>query len=309
MNILLVGGEAAGLQALKVVTRGGHRVPAVLASSAEPDFGGATLSRRAERIGVPMWPASLVKEPAFAATLCREAVDIILNVHSLYVIRHEILAVPRIGAFNLHPGPLPGYAGLNSSSWAIYRRGESAHAVTLHWMVPEIDAGPIAYQQTFDIEETETGLSLALKCVRAGIPLVDRLLRVAADDPLRIPRIEQERTGRAYFGRQPPHQGRLSWSEPARAIHDFVRASDYRPLRSPWGHPRTLAGHREIEIVSVRRTGRPTDQPPGTTGSITEDGLLVASGDEWVVVTEVMEAGRYCPAAAVLTGIARLGHP
>ena len=70
-----------------------------------------------------------------------QGVDLLLNVHSLYLIaRRTVVAAPRIGSFNLHPGPLPEYAGLNTPSWAIYN-GEREHGVTVHWMEPGVDTG------------------------------------------------------------------------------------------------------------------------------------------------------------------------
>ena len=62
---------------------------------------------------------------------------------------------------NLHPGPLPQYAGLNVPSWAIYN-GEVTHGVSLHRMDSGIDTGPIAYQASVLIGPRDTGLSLSV---------------------------------------------------------------------------------------------------------------------------------------------------
>ena len=94
-------------------------------------------------------------------------VDIILNIHSLFIINKEVVNAPRIGCFNMHPGPLPRYAGLNAVSWAIYR-GETSHGVTIHKMEPGIDTGPIVYQELFDIDDADTGLTLSARCIRSG---------------------------------------------------------------------------------------------------------------------------------------------
>ena len=99
-----------------------------------------------------------------------EEIDLLLNVHSLYVIHADLVAAPRTGSFNLHPGPLPEYAGLNAPSWAIYH-GESRHTVTVHWMEPGIDTGAIAYETSFEIAEDDTGLSLSARCVREDCPV------------------------------------------------------------------------------------------------------------------------------------------
>ena len=67
-----------------------------------------------------------------------------MNVHSLFLI-HPWSSAPTIGSFNLHPGPLPEYAGLNVPSWAIYEGEKRSHGVTVHWMDEGVDTGPIAW--------------------------------------------------------------------------------------------------------------------------------------------------------------------
>ena len=301
MNILLIGEESAGIQMLHEIERSGHRVIAVMASPGRVAASGASLWDAAAKLGLPTWPAQLVKDPLLAERMRAEEVDLLLNVHSLYVIPGTVLGAPRIGAFNLHPGPLPRYAGLNAVSWAIYQ-GERSHGVTVHWMAPEIDAGPIAYQSLFPIDENDTALSLAARCVREGLPLMMRLLDVAAKHPAEIPAVPQDIEKREYFHAGVPEGGRLSWQWPAQKIVDFVRACDYFPFRSPWGHPRTSMGTQELAVVKARRTRLAADSPPGTVGESTGEGVKVASSDEWLLVTKLKIGKESIHPAKVLKG-------
>ena len=301
MNILLIGEESAGIQMLHEIERSGHRVIAVMASPGRVAASGASLWDAAAKLGLPTWPAQLVKDPLLAERMRAEEVDLLLNVHSLYVIHGTVLGAPRIGAFNLHPGPLPRYAGLNAVSWAIYQ-GERSHGVTVHWMAPEIDAGPIAYQSLFPIDENDTALSLAARCVREGLPLMMRLLDVAAKHPAEIPAVPQDIEKREYFHAGVPEGGRLSWQWPAQKIVDFVRACDYFPFRSPWGHPRTSMGTQELAVVKARRTRWAADSPPGTVGESTGEGVKVASSDEWLLVTKLKIGKESVHPAKVLKG-------
>jgi methionyl-tRNA formyltransferase len=304
--VLLAAGESAGLHALKAILDSPHRLVGVLAAPSASGFQGASVSGLAAKLGVPLWPARRVKDPVLADQIRAERVDLFLNVHSLYIVCPEVLAAARIGAFNLHPAPLPRYAGLNAPSWAIYR-GERRHGVTLHWMVPDVDAGPIAYLQEVKIEESDTGLSLALRCVRGGIPLIRRLLDVAAAAPDAIPRVHQDLSQRQYFGAGAPDAGWLDWNRRAREVVNHVRAADYRPFPSPWGHPITIAARQPVGIAAARSTRRPTSAAPGTVTWSGDDGVEVAAGDEWVLIREVYQDGRYLRAAEALGGIARLG--
>jgi methionyl-tRNA formyltransferase len=298
MNIALAAEEWAGLQILQTLTRSHHRLVAVL-SSPSNDESGTSVWSVARSLGFATWPAKLVKDPDFADRLRLEQIDIFLNVHSLYIIAAAVLAVPRLGAFNLHPGPLPRYAGLNAISWAIYH-GEKTHGVTIHKMEPGIDTGPIAYQSFFPVEDSDSALSLSFKCVREGGGLMLKLLEDASAEPGRLVLVPQNLSQREYFGRAVPNEGVLSWCWPASRIINFVRACDYFPFRSPWGSPRTQLGERTIEVVKASRTGLLCDTLPGTVGSPLGSGVQVASLDEWVLVNQLKIGDKLVKAIDIL---------
>src|SRR6266851_4733218 len=307
MNILLVAEESAGLQVLRTLARSNHRLVAVMSAPPKPGISVASVCTVARAMGFETWPAKLVKDPAFAEQIRSRQVDILLNVHSLYIIHKNILSLPRYGAFNLHPGPLPSYAGLNVISWALYR-GEKGHGVTIHKMEPEVDTGPIVYQSLFPISEEDNALSLSFKSVKEGLRLMLKLLDVASADPEKIPLVPQDLSRRKYFGRGVPQGGQLCWSSPAEKIINFIRACDYFPFRSPWGHPQTRLGHRDLAVVKGARPGLPCEAAPGTVGRSTDSGMLVATADEWIVLRKLKVGDEYVNAADVLSTGDRLGY-
>lgn len=304
MNVVLVAEESAGIGALRLLAQSRHRVVAVLASDSRAGVRACTVAGAARQLGVPVWSAELVREADFATTLRDATVDVLLNVHSLLIVNAAVVAAPAVGSFNVHPGPLPRYAGLNAPSWAILE-GEREHAVTLHRMEPSIDTGAIAYEHRFEIEDRDTGLTVALKCIRNGLPLIARLLEDAARDE--VPVRAQDLAQRRYFDARPPYGGRLPWTLPARRVVDLVRAADYRPFRSPWGHPSTTLKTRELRVVEASRTGQWTAQPPGTVRSVDGRVARVAAADEWVLVRRVQRSdATVIDAGDVLGGGARL---
>jgi methionyl-tRNA formyltransferase len=299
MNLVLAAEESAGLQLLRALAQRKDRVVAVLTTEPQPNSTRVSLWNAARDLGFETLPAQFVEDSRLADRLRSEDVDIFLNVHSLHVIHREVLNASKLGAFNLHPGPLPRYAGLNAVSWAIFR-GEEQHGVTVHRIDARIDAGPIAFQSLFPLEADDTGLSLSLKCVREGIPLMLKLLDVAAAQPESIPAIPQDLALRQYFGREVPEGGRISWQWPASKVINFVRACDYFPFPSPWGHPRACLGVQEFTLVKALRTGLGCDVPPGTVGRSTDSGVYVACGDQWILATKLHLKGKYLPAQDVL---------
>jgi methionyl-tRNA formyltransferase len=171
-------------------------------------------------------------------------------------------------------------------------------------MEPGIDTGPIVYQEFFDINEADTGLTLSARCIRSGIALILRLMETASADPAAIPLTPQDLTKREYFGREIPYEGRLSWSLPAREIVNFVRACDFFPFPSPWGHPQTIletmSGAQEIGVAKAWLTGEKCARTPGTVGEFVGTGVRVACGDEWIMVNKLRVEGRYVNPAEVL---------
>jgi methionyl-tRNA formyltransferase len=293
LTVALVAEEAAGLRALRLLIERGQPLAAVLTET-------GAVESLLDELGLARLDPGLVEDPAFAGWLGEQGVELLLNVHSVLNPDPEVLAAPRIGAFNMHPGPLPRYAGFNAPSWAI-AEGEERHAVTVHWMTPAMDAGPIAYERWFEIGPGDTGLRVASRGVREGIPLLGRLL----DDAERgaIPSREQDAEGGHFYWYEVPHQGRLPWQAGARRVVDLVRAADYSPYRSPWGSFLTSVDGEEVAIVRASRPGEPTAAPPGTIGDARGEAVAVSAGDEWVLVERSRRAGEdVAPVAALPPG-------
>ena len=297
MNVALAAEESAGLRALELLAgRDDVRVVLVLSSGRGAS---ASVADAAVDRGLRVEPASSVADAGLAEELRGLEVDLLLNVHSLSIAHADVVDAPRLGSFNLHPGPLPSYAGLNAPSWAVYE-GATEYAVTLHWMSAAVDAGPIAYSRAVTLSEEDTGLTVMARCVRAGIPLLSTLLDQASRRPDRVPRLPQS-TSPIDRGPGPPNRGRVDWTQSARQLAAFVRACDYGPFPSPWGRPHTAIGDDELGLVQARLhplEGLHYDEP-GTVLAIVGDAIAVATGADALLVSRVARAGETLSAAAI----------
>jgi methionyl-tRNA formyltransferase len=304
MKILVVAEESPGVQLLRALAQDSDQIVAVM-TTVDDTARISDVASVARRMGIAVWPTHRVREPELADTLRAARVDLVLNAHSLDIFHPAVLTAPTIGAFNLHPGPLPGYAGLNCPSWAILR-GERTYGVTVHRMVERIDAGTIAYQTRFDISADETALTLSMKCIREGVPLLLRLVAAARADPSSIPVIEQDFGRRRYFGRDVPRAGALNWSQPASQVVAFVRAFDYHPFRSPWGHAHARLNGERIGVIKAKCTGLSSSQLPGTVRCSEAGEIMVATDDEWITLGLLHVGGTHVAPAAALAGAQRL---
>ena len=290
LKVLIVGQEAAGAQTLRVLSASEHHVVAVLTQEPKQPGGSASLSGAAANAGLPVLPAELVTDAGFATQVREWEVDVLLNVHSLHIVAEDVLDAPRIGAFNLHPGPLPSYAGLNTPAWAIHN-GETEYGVTVHWMQPGIDTGPIAFAERFAVPPKATALALAAECTRRGVALLSRLVASAERGAQAIPRVPQDSSARVYYARNRiPRNGVIDWHRPAEEVARFARAFDYGPFASPWGRPIAVIAERRVGVLGLDPTGVTTSSPPGTHRF--EDGRLeLACVDEWIAVRHLFDDG------------------
>ena len=55
----------------------------------------------------------------------------------------EMLAIPRLGTLNGHPGWLPYYRGLDCGKWAIAENEPHRLGASVHWVDQGVDTGPI----------------------------------------------------------------------------------------------------------------------------------------------------------------------
>jgi methionyl-tRNA formyltransferase len=288
MNILLVAEESAGLQALRLVHQSLHNLVAVLTHKPETKAV-SNIYSTAEKMGYKVLSSPLVKEATFAHWVKQHQIDLLLNVHALHIIHPHILNAVNIGAFNIHPGPLPQYAGLNAPSWAIFN-GESKHAVTIHWLSPQLDAGPIAYQSWFSLNSSDTGLSVSAQCSQKAIPLLHRLLEDANAIPPTIPRIKQKNKNRRVYKRNEiPWNGIIQWEAPAKQIDALVRACNYVPFTSPWGSAKTWLEDQQVNILQTQLSQTSSEARAGTIVATTDNRIMVATGDTVLEVTKITD--------------------
>ncbi len=157
---------------------------------------------------IPFHDMKALRGSGGAEKLAQYQPDWVFNINSMVLFGDSLLSIPTQGSLNLHCGNLPEYAGKNAHQWAI-RKGEEQFGVTLHWMTSHIDGGEIAGIRYFPITPRDTGLSLYMKYIKEGIPLVAEALdRIVAGEE--VPKTPQDQSKRKYFLDREAHDGTIS---------------------------------------------------------------------------------------------------
>jgi methionyl-tRNA formyltransferase len=129
--------------------------------------------------------------------------------------------VPRLGSVNMHPGLLPRHRGPVPMAW-VFREGDPHFGLTWHRMDAELDTGPLLAQTTVPIEDDDCTIQeVGPKLLRGALGLLPRVFeRLEAGDP-GDPQPAEGATWAGHFG---DDYLEVDWSQPARSIHDQVRA-------------------------------------------------------------------------------------
>jgi phosphoribosylglycinamide formyltransferase 1 len=80
---------------------------------------------------------------------------------------------------NIHPSLLPQFKGLDTHRRAL-AAGVLRHGATVHFVVPEMDAGPIVLQDSVAVLENDTEQALAARVLELEHQIYPRALRAVA---------------------------------------------------------------------------------------------------------------------------------
>ncbi|WP_164018466.1 MupA/Atu3671 family FMN-dependent luciferase-like monooxygenase [Pyxidicoccus trucidator] len=230
-----------------------------------------SLQKWAEEQGIPHVPPGEKVLPFLSA----RPFDWLFSIVNLSLVKDEVLRLPRRMAINFHDGPLPRYAGLNVTSWALLHR-EAQHGVTWHEMTSGADKGRILKQRLFDVAPNETAFSLNARCYTLGMETFAELAAELVEG--RVEPVEQDFAQRSYFGlAQRPDAAALvdlhGDVEDARAL---VAALDYGGYPNPLAFAKLWLGSAPVAISEARRGEEGSDASPGTIVSIEGDALTLA---------------------------------
>jgi phosphoribosylglycinamide formyltransferase 1 len=81
---------------------------------------------------------------------------------------------------NIHPSLLPQFKGLHTHRRAL-EAGVERHGATVHFVVPEMDSGPIIAQDSVTVQQGDTEATLAARVLELEHRIYPRALRAVAE--------------------------------------------------------------------------------------------------------------------------------
>ena len=235
----------------------------------------------AAKRGLPVWQPENLKGADAAPRLTEARADLFAVVAYGEILTKAVLAVPRLGAINLHASLLPAYRGASPIQRAIWD-GLATTGVTTLWMDEGLDTGDMILQATSPIEASDDAGTLSARLALVGAPLLAASLTLALEG--RAPRQPQPGTGASYAKKLTKADGVVNWSLDAKQVWNHARAV------TPW--PGATTGHAGRRLLLLR--SRPAEQrgTPGRIVEITREGVSVACGTGALLVERLKPEGR-----------------
>lgn len=229
---------------------------------------------RGQRVGVPpvkkcastLFPDIPILQPERVSTpnvvdqLKELSPDLFLVVAFGEILKSEVLAIPRVGAFNIHVSLLPAYRGAAPIQWALMD-GRSHTGVTIFRLDPKMDCGDVVWKKKCPIGENMNAGELTECLLEISKNGAEKLLHLALEGKLTFS--PQSKQGVSKAPKIVPEDLVLNSSVDLRAIHNQIRAFSPKP-----GAYFLVAHQGEKKRLKILRSHL--------------DGSVLASNREWI---------------------------
>ena len=299
MRAIVFAYHNIGCVGIEALLRAGFEIAAVVTHPDDPreNHWFRSVAELAARHSIPVMAPADVNHPLVVEKIRALAPEILFSFYYRQVLGPELLSLPPRGCLNLHGSLLPRYRGRCPINWALIN-GETRTGVTLHHMTAVPDAGDIVAQEEVEITDDDTAVTLHGKCADAARRLLDRTLPAILDGTARA--VPQDNARATRFPGRRPEDGRIDWSQSARAVRDLVRAVT-RPYPGAFTY---YAGKKYFVWQAAAVPAPETSAAPGTVLSASP--LTVACGEGALRINFAQAEGGVYVSGAQLAADARI---
>ncbi len=242
----------------------------------------------AEEAGLPVFTPKSLRRPQVQAEFAAHDADVAVVVAYGLILPKAILESPRYGCLNVHASLLPRWRGAAPIQRAIMA-GDTETGVMVMRMDEGLDTGPVCLAERVPITPDMTAGELHDELAMLGAKLIVRALKLLEAGELKF--MPQPERGVTYAAKITNEETRIDWTQSATDVHNRIRGLSPHP--GSWFE--ALIGGKPERIKVLRSVVVPGRGEPGT---LIDNMLTVACGQNAVRLTQVQRAGRKPMASA-----------
>ncbi|MBR4549535.1 MAG: methionyl-tRNA formyltransferase [Oscillospiraceae bacterium] len=234
--------------------------------------------------GIPVFQPEKMRDGTALRDIRALEPDILVVVAYGRILPDEILAVPPLGAVNVHGSLLPKYRGAAPIQWAVLN-GDEVTGVSTMYLASEMDSGDIIYTEKTAIGEKETSGELFDRLKLMGAELLVRTLRDIETGT--APRRAQDHSRASYVRMLDKSLCPIDWNRSPRAVLKWIYGLQ------PWPVATMELEGKSCRVFGAEYSANRTDKAPGSVVSAGEQGIEIAcAGGETLYITELQLPGK-----------------
>ena len=228
------------------------------------------VKQAALRANVPVFTPESLKTKEAQAELAAQQPDLLIVVAYGQILSKRVLAIPRLGCWNVHASLLPRWRGAAPIQRAI-AAGDIETGVCLMQMQAGLDTGPVFLQASSPIAQDDSSSTLHDKLSAQGAALLTQGLQLLANGKLPEPMVQPE-VGTTYAHKLEKSEAALDLTSSAKLLVNQIRAFVPYPLAEI-----TLAGER-LQILQATAISEVKAAAPGTLLRADKAGIVIRCG-------------------------------
>jgi phosphoribosylglycinamide formyltransferase-1 len=187
---VLISGRGSNLDAIiRAIAAGRLNASIAVVVTNNPEARGLTYAREAGIETVTLSHRGYARREAYDHALAHELhardVDLVCLAGFMRLLGPGFCETFRDAVLNIHPSLLPAFAGVHAQAQAI-EHGARITGATVHFVTPDLDAGPIVAQQAVPVEDGDTVDSLSARILAVEHELYPRTIHRVLHVPWRV---------------------------------------------------------------------------------------------------------------------------
>jgi methionyl-tRNA formyltransferase len=290
LRLVFAGTPAFALPGLRACVESGAEVAAVYTQPDRPAGRGRALAMSPVKLaaleaGIRVEQPETLKYEAAQQRLRAYAPDLLVVIAYGLILPKAVLAIPKLGCWNVHASLLPRWRGAAPIQRAILA-GDSETGVCLMQMEARLDTGPVLLCARTPIAPHDTGGTLHDRLAELGAQvLAEGLKRVSRGETLAA--TPQSGEGVTYAHKLDKSKAKLDFAQGAIELERKVRAFD------PWPVAEAEIAGEKVRVWSavVANPGPGSWVGPGQIVAASKHGIDIACGTGVLRILKLQCAG------------------
>ncbi len=289
MKYIYMGTGAFAVAPLEALLKSSHKALCVVTQTDKPS------SRRGKKVvyspvkqcalehGLKVYqPEDVSSEESFEL-LSSLGADVVIVCSYGQLLKKNILEMCPQGALNIHGSLLPAYRGAAPITRCIMD-DELFTGISVMYMDEGLDTGDVMMTEKCPVKEEDTFTTLSDTLSALGGQLIEKAL-----DALKRgykPRTPQNEQDSSYAQKITKEDKIIDFSRNGRSVFNRIRALDRYPAAQT-----TLYG-KTLKLFDAQYIAASHAQRPGTIVSAGKKGVMIACGDDYVLIKTVKPEGK-----------------